>query len=344
MTEKAKTQTKPTAPPARPAPASAVAVRSPEKDDALVADLLSAETNPQHRAKLFELADAVAQSRLLRKAAALVGVTQWGAGLSQEGRVAFGRYCLEVGADPLRHVDLLGGNPFFNSDYYRDMIAANPEFEGDDPPAWIHDDPRLAADEKDETLPEEVRDAARKERLYRRAQRIARNVDDADPAACVLRLRYKGGRVFEGVGTVHFGKVKNSRDPAARDRDRDPIGLENPRTTAESRAWREAGEKAEPIWFRNHPRVKALEGKLVELHDAGELRAAPSAPELPPAPIQAEEGSIEEIREPGEPQQVEVGTEDAGAEENHNPTALCPIEGPHARSACGYHRKNNGIV
>jgi hypothetical protein len=325
------------------APGAAVA-RQPEQDDALVAELITGAKTPQERAQAYDIAGSVQQLRLIRRMASLVAATTWGAALSQEGRVAFGRYCLEVGADPLRHVDLLGGQPFFNSDYYRDLIAANPAFVRDEPPVWLHDDPRLKQDTNDKDLPQDVRDGAQKERLYRRSQRIDRNIPEETPSCCLLRLHYKDRGPFEGLGMVHAGKVTNSRDPAKRQNDRDPIGLDNPRATAEARAWREAGEKAEPIWFRNHPRIKELGARLTELHDAGALREGPAAPELPPAPVVVEEagvvdlGRVESVTvESGEPQ---VGQpEEAERTENHNPSAMCTIEGPHRHSECGFYRK-----
>ena len=313
--------------------------RTPERDDLLVADLLASAKTPQDRSKVYELADAVQQARLLRRAASMIAATTWGMGLSADARVALGRYCLEVGADPLRHVDLLGGNVFFNSDYYRDLIVANPEFVRDEKPVWFHEDERLKQDANNKDLPQEVRDEALKEMLYRRRERIDRNIPEDTPAACLVRLHYKGRGPFEGIGLVHGGKVTNSRDPAKRQNDRDPIGLDNPRTTAESRAWREAGEKAEPIWFRNHPRVREIAARLTELHDAGALREPAPAAALPPAGVVMDEGGVVDL---GATESIQDERFDESKEpiEKHNPNALCDVEGPHPRSLCGMYRKD----
>lgn len=262
------TQKDPTA-----APGTAVAKR-PDATTA-VDELLAEASTPQERQRAFALADALKQQRLVRAYASLVAATEWGAAFSPERQAAFSRYCLELGADPLRHVDLLGGNPFPNGDYYRDVIAANPDFDHVRAMRWIHDDPRLRAcvgcgkpfdvdpahghGRPDVTEENERRITARIERAR---ERIERNATEDSPAICVLVLAYKSRGPFTGIGEVHPGKGSKGND-------RDPIGLQHPRPTAETRAWREAGEQAEPVWFRTHTSTLAqLELRLKRAYEA----------------------------------------------------------------------------
>lgn len=335
-----------------PAPATAVPGTAPStavarRDD--VADLLNGAKTPQERARLFEFATQVEQAKAIRRASNLLATTEWGAKLTDSGRAAFGRYCLELGGDPLRHVDILGGNPFINGEYYRDVIAANPDFHHSDDPRWIHDDPRLqlcvACGEKFGDKPDhghnlEVVTATNSDRMMERIERakLRLQVDtpDTDVATCIVTLHYGNNRgPFVGIGRARGGTVtRNKRDGGTYTVSADPIGQESPRETAETRAWREAGEKAEPVWFRNHPRLKEAEAKLIELHTSGQLIEPPVDAE-PPAAIGVE---TSEASAPAPAEQVAEAAAEPLPIENHNPTKVCDISGPHPREMCGYHK------
>jgi hypothetical protein len=295
------------------APAKGKAVARPGTEG-LETTLLEHAQSPQERAAAFQLATQVRQTHMLREAAAAIAATAWGTNISPVARAAVARYCLEVGIDPVRHVFVLGGNVFINGTYYRDVVASNPEFDHSDAPVWLHADPRLAELAADEKADATDRAWARAELERRRRLRIEHNVPEDSPAACIVTLHYKNGRgPFSGIGQVHGGKVKTGANAGVKDRD--PIGLENPRTTAETRAWREAGEKAEPVWFRAHPRLKAAEEILVE----GRSLAPPLEPDLPEATAPEASG------EPPAPKMVQ-----------HHITKLCAKEGLHPETECGY--------
>lgn len=345
---------------------AAVATRPGPPLDAeeAVAELAAQATTPQDRERAFLILDAVKQSRLVRSMAAVVGATEWGSAMSATRQAAFAKYCLALGADPLRHVDLLGGNPFINGDYFRDVIAANPNFLGSDDPVWIHDDPRLllcascgkAFDDKpdhghaiDEVTTENRRRLV--ERISRSARRVDENADEQSPSICILLIRYKDARVFKGLGEVHSGRTVGGKD-------RDPIGLASPRATAETRAWREAGEKAEATWFRTHASVlKQLEVKVQAAYAAERTSAEPEARE--PEPIASEDAPrLAAVSGAGEPLPVTSATEVMerveakpaneappamrAKIEQHQPTKMCPREGLHAREECGYHKPKGG--
>ena len=124
--------------------------------------------------------------------------------------------------DELADLDVIHGprraSPAIYDQWLQVLRAANPQFEGSDDPAWIHDDPRLQlcascgkpfADKPDhghgieEVTAENQRRL--KERLARAAQRVEENADEASPAICLLRIRYRDGRAFKGIGEVHSG-------------------------------------------------------------------------------------------------------------------------------------------
>lgn len=128
--------------PAKDKPSVSVATRPTSEAEAALAELERA-VSPQQKASIYLLADALKQSKMVRSIRALVAATEWGGAMSEARQIAFSRYLLALGGDPLRHVDLLGGSPFVNGDYFRDVIAANPEFRWASDPLWIHDDPRL---------------------------------------------------------------------------------------------------------------------------------------------------------------------------------------------------------
>jgi hypothetical protein len=244
----------------------------------LLADIIANANTPQERAAAWDLADTIKQAEMTRRVSQVIAATEWGAALSESRRVAFSRYCLALGADPLRHVDLLGGTPFVNGDYFRDVIAANPEFDHADDPRWIHHDKRLEALSVDETATEADRAWAKQENDERRRTRIEQNVPDGCPSACILTLHYKGGRgPFRGIGRVRGGTTVNGKP-------QDPIGLEHPRETAETRAWREAGEKCEATWFRTHSRtLERLAAKVQQAYRAEKAGPQEPADTLPSA-------------------------------------------------------------
>lgn len=326
-----------------PAPAGMAMTTRGERTDLLVADLLAQARTPQERAQAFELAGALRQAQLIQRSSQMLSATEWGAALSEVRRAAFARFCLALGADPLRHIDLLGGKPFVNGAYFRDVIAASPDFERADDPVWIHSDPRLescagcgkpfGADVvhghgSDEVTEENRRRLA--DRVTRARLRLEQNVPDDSPAACILVLHYRGRGPFGGIGEVHPGKVRHG--PNAGVKDRDPIGLDSPRATAETRAWRECGEKSEATWFRTHAAtLKQLETKLVTSYQAEKVGPGAAA-ERPPEAVVVEEVLIEPVAS------APASSTAAEALERHAASKVCAREDPHPRSECGYHK------
>lgn len=216
--------------------------------DELEQRLLDKAQTPQERVAAFELAARVRQEFMIREAAAAVAETGWGKDISPRARAAVARYCLEIGCDPVRHVYVLGGSTvYLNAEFYRDLVAANPDFLRDE---WrfIHPDARATKDVNEE----------------RKGERVAYGVPEDATGACVVTLHYNNGRgPFVGVNWAGTGA--------------DPVGKQEPAQTAHTRAYRKAAMKAEPAWFRSHPRLK----EAVEVLTQGKEMEAASGTDEP---------------------------------------------------------------
>lgn len=224
--------------------------------DRLELQLLENAKTPQERQLAFHLASQARQSKMIRDVAVAVAETGWGKEVSPIARAAVVRYCLEIGADPVRHVYVLGGNVYMNAAFWMDLVAANPKFLRAET-AFIHEDKRADAEEQER----------------RKAQRLIYGVPEEAPGAAVVTLFYEGRGPFIGVNWAGV-------------RANDPVGKQDPTKSAETRAYRRAAMKAEPAWFGKHPRLKATNEVLVQ---GRELATAATEEEDEPAQISAGE-------------------------------------------------------
>jgi hypothetical protein len=235
--------------------------------DRLELQLLEQAKTPAERQLAFSLASQARQAKMIRDVAVAVAETGWGKEISPIARAAIVRYCLEIGADPVRHVHVLGGNVYMNAAFWMDLVAANPKFLRAKT-EFIHDDKR--ADDE--------------ERERRKAQRLVYGVPEDAPGAAVVTLFYAGDRgPFIGVNWAGV-------------RDKDPVGKAEPTKSAETRAYRRAAMKAEPAWFGKHPQLKSSQEVLVqgrELEKNGE-----SLPEIGNTPVATESVEIGKIDAP----------------------------------------------
>lgn len=255
--------------------ASKVPATQPEQDGGkLEAQLLAEAKTPQERQQAFALASQVRQANMVRAAALAVAETGWGSQVSPMTRAATVRYCLQIGADPFRHVNVLGGNIYLNAAFWMDLVAANPKFKRSTT-EFIHDDARASDAERDE----------------RKTQRIAYGVPEKAPGAAKVTLYYEDRGPFVGVNWAGV-------------REKDPVGIAEPTKTAETRAYRRAALKAEPAWFGKHPRLKDTTQLFVESRvvDQPGVDAPPAAQAAPQATIGAgaPPSEAEPEREPGE--------------------------------------------
>jgi len=223
------------------------------KPDPLQAELEKHAKTFGERELAFKLATQARQALMIRKAAQAIAETGWGQNITPIARAAVARYAFEVGCDPVRHINVLGGNIYFNAQFYQELVADNPDFQHDDV-EFIHDDPR----------------ALEQERAYRKEKRIAFGVPEAAKGAAIVTLHYKSKGPFVGVNWAGTGR----KSPKHPERLQDPIGEEEPTKTAHTRAYRKAAMKAEPTWFRTHPRLKGVE----EIVLTGRVDPEPTVP------------------------------------------------------------------
>lgn len=218
------------------------------KQPKLEGDLLAMAKTPDERLTAYQLASAVRKNQMVAAAAKELAATGWGQGISAYGRSAVIRYCLEIGADPMRHVFILGGSIYLNAEFYRELVASNPAFIRDTV-QFIHDDVR-ATDE---------------ERALRKALRVEHGVPENAPGAALVTLYYRSRGPFTGVNWAGV-------------RDKDPVGKAEPTKSAHTRAYRKAALKAEPAWFKQHPGLAAAEEVIAQ----GRVVPDANVVELPP--------------------------------------------------------------
>jgi hypothetical protein len=231
---------KPEQPELEPQPGTSVATKADTAQDEpnapkLEASMLAMARTPQEKFTAYQLSTHVRQQQMVAAASKELAQSSWGKEISANARAAVVRYCLEIGADPLRHVFVLGGNIYLNAQFYMELVAANPKFMRDEVD-FIHDDTRASKEERD-----------------RRAKlRVEYAVPENAPGAAIVTLFYQDGRgPFIGV---NWAGVK----------DKDPVGKQDPTKSAQTRAYRKAAIKAEPAWFKQSPRLRHAEEVLAQ--------------------------------------------------------------------------------
>lgn len=225
-------------------PGTSVATKADSAQDEpaapkLEASMLAMAQTPQEKFTAYQLSTHVRQQQMVAAASKELAQSSWGKEISVSARAAVVRYCLEIGADPLRHVFVLGGNVYLNAEFYRELVAANPKFLRDEVD-FIHDDTRATKEERE-----------------RRAQlRVEYAVPENAPGAAIVTLHYAGRGPFIGCNWAGA-------------KEKDPVGKAEPTKSAQSRAYRKAAMKAEPAWFKTHPGLAAAEeiiaqGRIIE--------------------------------------------------------------------------------
>ena len=222
--------------------------------DKLELQLLEQAKTPAERQLAFSLASQARQAKMIRDVAVAVAETGWGKEISPISRAAVVRYCLEIGADPVRHVHMLGGTVYLNAAFWMDLVASNPKFLRAET-RFVHQDDRADAEEQER----------------RKAQRLVYGVPEKALGAAVVTLFYDGRGPFIGV---NWAGAKDS----------DPVGKQEPTKTAETRAYRRAAMKAEPAWFGKHPQLKSSQEVLVHGRQVAKADDTPAEPEPVDAP------------------------------------------------------------
>lgn len=286
--------------------------------------LLALAKTPEERERAYATIERYEQQRLLQEISNQVLSESWGNRVSPALRVQLVRFCLDIGADPMRHLEVLGGKPYLNAAYYMELTASAPDFVRMEE-RWAHETPELTDEEK------EARRVLRGQfgiplsipattGLFRDQRAAAEKKEPITVrAACIVSLFFRDRGPFHGV--------KWSPSRAA-----DDVGMDYPEQAARSRAWRKAGLQAFSPWFKAHPAMERIE-ELVTQGRTFDVK------EEPPAAIAAPSAEAEPTAPPAATAATEQDGAPADAPANHTPSGICGREGPHPLSECGYEKK-----
>ncbi|HEX9282362.1 MAG TPA: hypothetical protein VEK77_13095 [Gemmatimonadales bacterium] len=280
----------------------------------LLERLLALAQTPEERERAFALTERVQQQQVLAELSEQIAATSWGEKLSPALRAQVIRYALDVGADPARHLFVLGGRPYLNATFYKELVAAQADFQRDEV-QFVHDDERASPEEREERRRLRV--------VYAVPEKVG---ERAVLAAAVVTLHFEDRGPFIGVKWAPSSKT-------------DPVGTEFPVHSAESRAYRKAAEKAVSAWFtpeRTH-RLQRIE-QLIEAQKLGPQGPAARAP----APVAVEAVDVAPLPAGAPAVGAEPEPARVGVIERHNPSARCSIEGEHRREDCGYFKGKAG--
>jgi hypothetical protein len=185
-------------------------------------------------------------------ATAIRGAT-WSKELSADGVRSLAEYCRRHNLDPLRHIDVLGGNIYLNADFY-DERAAPLIQRGIIIPHQVE---FINADARLEALASAGDEWAKGESMRRLRARIEHNVPDKAIAAAVQRFTLTStGREIIGVNWCGGGS-----------RQRDPVGDTEPTKTAETRARRRALIKILEVLPEYGTQLDGMHGEMAQLNE-----------------------------------------------------------------------------
>jgi len=218
---------------------------------------------------------ALAQRKEVQELAQQIEGMQWGAGTSvMKGtaftaatRQAFAQFCLITRANPLVHVDVLGGKPYLNAQYWADHANQHPLFH------------RYEQRDLSPSVEQAFRDRAKRHReaakqvagTIEETDRIRRALDAEDAADDIAmeRARWSPPAGVAVVIETTIWRISNSApldairagnvsvEPYlieikecnwAGGKAGDPVGNNNPGLTARTRSFRRAATKAFSAW------------------------------------------------------------------------------------------------
>lgn len=247
-------------------------------------DVDQASQTPAIQAMRKAGALAVAEKKALGDMYRMLEGCEWGSGnsvvrgssFSEAARAALARFCVVTRANPQIHVDLLGGRPYLNSRYYRDMTSADPHFIED-----LQINISASASELLRRQAEQAIAEAEKFGLPRPTEEIQRLLEEARtlerlrieynvPAWATVAIETRIRRYVENapLEKIRNGEVENPEAYVRTVRecnwagnrprkeksgggtyDADPIGNMEPEKTARTRSFRRCAANAFSAWF-----------------------------------------------------------------------------------------------
>lgn len=211
----------------------------------------------------------IAERKLLGDMYRMLQGVEWGISMSEASRAAFAKFCVVTRANPQLHVDLLGGKPYLNAQYYRDKVSADAYFIDDE---QINISPSMSEqlraqakqalqEARDLGLPEptqevqlmlqEARSIDRRRAEYgvpewatHVYETVIRRYTENAPLDAIRRGDIDGSEFVRVVRECNWAGGRNGKDNK-----KDPIGDAEPAKTARSRSFRRAARNAFSAWF-----------------------------------------------------------------------------------------------
>jgi hypothetical protein len=233
---------------------------------------------------------------------------EWGSGtqvvkgssFSPTTRQAFAEFCYAARANPMYHVDVLGGKPFLNAKYWSDRINTEPNFV-DFALANISDD---AAKRAEWGVPEWATQAY---------ECTIRKLANFAPVAKIRSGEVSDWeRYLVAVSECNWaGNKPKGRTRDGKEYEADPIGNAEPAKTARTRALRRCAATAFPAWMAaEEARIQKLESAVEAEFSVLRTERAADADSLPrPGAAQALRvgaGEPSAARAPSEAEPVSV--------------------------------------
>jgi len=217
---------------------------------------------------------------MIRGAAIAIAATGWGKDLSEAARAYVARYALELGTDPARHWEILGGKLYDRAELWLDLCAAQPDYLGETH-EYINDDERA--------------DDAERER--RKQLRVKHNTPEDPRGICVVTIHRAGRPPVTGVNWAGNRKGFNARSGEV-GIIKDPIGEQEPGKTSFTRGFRRAAKLAYPLWFAKNRQLGAVAdrdegitvGELKEETEGVIEQGRQAAGELPASKVDVQPG------------------------------------------------------
>lgn len=179
----------------------------------------------------------VAHSREVARIANMLLGTEWGGAASNATRYVVAEFCKVVGAHPVYHIDVLGGKPFLNANYWSDRLNSDERFVdfrwtniSNNAEARAHYGAPAEAKFVYECIVQKLVPFAPIEKI--------RSGDVTDWRQYVVET--PGAGWAGGLGLNKNGKLK------------DPVGEEHPAKTAQTRSLRRAGARAFAAWMSKY--------------------------------------------------------------------------------------------
>ena len=218
-------------------------------------------TAPESKALAQRMEATVAQMRARNAMVAQIRGTQWGLGIDSRAARAVANYCLEMGLDPVRHVELLGGRIYLTSEFYQERAA--PLIRSGEvvphEPEFINVDPRLDVLAKDEDAATAA--WAKAEKLRRVKARIEHNVPEGAVSTCVQRCTIAvTNKTIVGVNWCGGGTRKKYASGGVL-KDADPIGDLEPTKTSITRAGRRMWRQVADVIVEYGRQIKPIEAR-----------------------------------------------------------------------------------